>query len=540
MKIGRNQICPLCDSGKKYKKCCGNPLLGEKSTSRRFSLGDISPEVKKALERHKAKELIREQQQGLGRPIIATRFKDRQVVAVGNTIYFSPKWKTFPDFLSDYLKNILGEEWGNPEIKKVFEERHPLLQWYDKYCKLQQEHLDGSGKVKSIPMTGVVYCYLGVAYNLYLLKHNIELQQRYIERLKDISNFQGAYYELIVANCLIRSGFELELEDETDEQTKHCEFSAVSKKTGQKYWVEAKMRAVADILGKTAKNGTTKKDPTRMLSKHLNNAFKKPAMDERLIFIDVNTSFENDTVPAWIERSGKKLDMKEGDLKPGQAAYVFVTNIGSHWNLDSEKRGHAILGHGLGIPDFAKIGYFKLSELYRRKKRHIDAYEIMEAFRDYPKIPVTFDGSLPSEVFNDNTKHLKIGETYFFEDIGNNGMIATVTSATVNETEKLIYIGTDKGHILTTRISDDALADYKNHPDAFFGTIHRQGKRTDDAYEFFEHMVEIHLSYPQSYTLKQVENWANVDELRKLSHEDLVLEYCERLVAHIRRENKKT
>jgi len=285
MKIGRNQICPLCDSGKKYKKCCGNPLLGEKSTSRRFSLGDISPEVKKALERHKAKELIREQQQGLGRPIIATRFKDRQMVAVGNTIYFSPKWKTFPDFLSDYLKNILGEEWGNSEIKKVFEERHPLLQWYDKYCKLQQEHLDGSGKVKSIPMTGVVYCYLGVAYNLYLLKHNIELQQRYIERLKDISNFQGAYYELIVANCLIRSGFELELEDETDEQTKHCEFSAVSKKTGQKYWVEAKMRAVADILGKTAKNGTTKKDPTRMLSKHLNNAFKKPAMDERLILM---------------------------------------------------------------------------------------------------------------------------------------------------------------------------------------------------------------------------------------------------------------
>ena len=74
------------------------------------------------------------------------------------------------------------------------------------------------------------------------------MQQRYIERLKDINNFQGAYYELAVANCLIRSGFELKLEDETDEQTKHCEFSAVSKKTGKKYWVEAKMRAVTGIL----------------------------------------------------------------------------------------------------------------------------------------------------------------------------------------------------------------------------------------------------------------------------------------------------
>lgn len=495
--------------------------------------------MNKAFEHHKANELIRKQQQGLGKPIIATKFKDQQVVAVGNTVYISPKWKTFLDFLSHYIKKTIGEEWGNLEIKKIFKERHTLLQWYDICCKLQGESLDGSGKVQSIPATGAVYCYYGIAYNLYLLKHNVKLQQRYIERLKDINNFQGAYYELIVANCLIRSGFDLELEDETDEQTKHCEFSAVSKKTGKKYWVEAKSRAVAGILGKTDKNGTTKKDPTYMLSKHINNAFQKPASDERLIFVDVNTSYENEDVPAWINRAGEKLDMKERDLKPEQAAYVFVTNIGFHWNLDSEKRGNAILAHGLGIPDFAKRGYFRLPELYRRKQRHIDAYEIMGAFRDYPKLPLTFDGSLPSETFSDNPQHLKIGETYFFEDIGENGLTTTVTSATVNESEKLLYIGTDKGQILTRPMSDDELTDYKNHPDAFFGTIHKQGKRTDDEYEFFERMVEIHMSYPKSYTLKQIENWSNKDELIKLGHEDLVLAYCEGIVAHLREERTR-
>jgi hypothetical protein len=36
---------------------------------------------------------------------------------------------------------------------------------------------------------------------------------------------------------LIRAGFKLELEDETDGASKHCEFSAMSK--GKKYWVEA-------------------------------------------------------------------------------------------------------------------------------------------------------------------------------------------------------------------------------------------------------------------------------------------------------------
>ncbi len=542
MKIGRNQICPLCNSGKKYKKCCGNPVLREKlekESAIRFSLNEISPEMKKEFERYKAKELIREQQQGLGKPIIATKFKNQQVVAVGSTLYFSPKWKTFPDFLSDYLKRTMGADWGNSEIKKIFEERHPILQWYDKYCKLQQKHHDGSDRVKSMPATGAVYCYLGLAYNLYLLKHNVELQQRYINRLKDINNFQGAYYELIVANCLIRSGFELALEDESDEQTKHCEFSAISKKTGKTYWVEAKMRAVTGILGKTAINGTTRKDPTCMLSKHVKNAFEKPASDERLIFIDVNTAFESDTVPAWIERAGEKLDMKEKDLKPGQSAYVFVTNAGFHWTLDTEKSGNAILAYGLGIPDFAKRGYFRFSEIYKGKQRHIDAHEIMAAFKDYPKIPITFDGSLPSEKFNDNPQRLIIGETYHFKDIGDDGLIATVTTATVNETEKLIYIGTDKGHILTRPISDDELADYKNHPDAFFGTIHRQGKSSKDAYEFYENIVAIHMSYPKSYALKQIENWPDADRLKQLSHEDLVLEYCERLVAHLDRLNQQ-
>lgn len=539
MKIGRNQICPLCNSGKKFKKCCGGPLQRKKVNNSKSSSDKIFPELNEILERNNAKELIREQQQGLGKPIITTKFKNQQIIAVGNTIHYSPKWKTFPDFLSDYLKNIMGAEWGNSEIKKSYEDRHPILQWYDKYCKLQQKHSDGSNKIKTLTATGVVFCYLGLAYNLYLLEHNVELQKRYIERLKDINNFQGAYYELIIANCLIRSGFKLELEDEDNTETKHCEFSAVSKKTGKKYWVEAKMRAVSGILGKTTKNGTSRKDPTCMMSKHLHDAFLKPASNERLIFIDVNTSFDNDIVPPdWIERAGEKLDMKEKDLTPNQAAYIFITNVGFHWDLEGEKRGNAILAHGLGIPDFAKIGNFRLSELYKRKQRHIDAYDIMTAFNDYPNIPQTLDGSLPSESFNNNPQHLKIGEKYFFEDVGENGLIATVTSAMVSEIEKMIYIGTDNGYILKRPISDDELADYKKHPEAFFGIIQSLGKNTNDPYELYEHMVIMHMSFPKNYILRQMEKMYDKEKLLKLSHKDLVLEYCERLVTQIIKNNK--
>jgi hypothetical protein len=45
------------------------------------------------------------------------------------------------------------------------------------------------------PASGTSRCYLGLAYSLYLIKHNVALQDRLVQRLKDINNFQGAYYE---------------------------------------------------------------------------------------------------------------------------------------------------------------------------------------------------------------------------------------------------------------------------------------------------------------------------------------------------------
>jgi hypothetical protein len=89
-------------------------------------------------------------------------------------------------------------------------------------------------------MNGVVAAYLGAGYALYRLEHNAELQERLLKRLKDIGQFQGAYYELLVASVLIRAGFKLTLEDETDGKIKHCEFAAISGTTGKRYWVEAK------------------------------------------------------------------------------------------------------------------------------------------------------------------------------------------------------------------------------------------------------------------------------------------------------------
>jgi hypothetical protein len=102
MRIGRNDPCP-CKSGFKYKKCCGNPL--KEKTAAPSSIPFLVPAE---LERREAAELIRRQQQGLGNPIVSCKMNDHRIVAAGNTLYWSPKWKTFADFLADYMARILG------------------------------------------------------------------------------------------------------------------------------------------------------------------------------------------------------------------------------------------------------------------------------------------------------------------------------------------------------------------------------------------------------------------------------------------------
>ncbi|WP_428630241.1 SEC-C metal-binding domain-containing protein [Sphingopyxis sp.] len=118
-KIGRNQTCP-CGNGRKYKHCHGSPLLQQAEQAHPpYDIAQIRAEWE-------ARERVRQTQQGLGRPIISAKVGDQQVVAVGNKIHSSSTWKTFPDFLSDYLKQKLDPAWGNAEIAKPLGQRHPV------------------------------------------------------------------------------------------------------------------------------------------------------------------------------------------------------------------------------------------------------------------------------------------------------------------------------------------------------------------------------------------------------------------------------
>jgi hypothetical protein len=527
-KIGRNDPCP-CGSGLKYKKCHGSYV-----STAAGAAPCADARMQEVMERQRAAERIREAQQGLGRPIVGFHTGQHQMVAVGKTLYFSDKWKSFPDFLADYLKQKIGSDWGNAEIAKPLAERHPLLQWYDAYCHYQHATIKSPGEVATATVTGIVACYLGLAYSLYLLDHNVEVQERLIKRLKDPENFQGAFYELFVANSLIRAGFELSLEDETDGLSKHCEFAAVSRRTGKKYWVEAKMRAMAGVLGQ--KQGTDP-NPISRLIPHLNDALAKPAADQRLILIDLNAEpeFGSDLKPTWHDRAINRLERYEAqELTSGVTAYVFVTNIGFHRRLN-EVPATAAAPFGLGMPDFNRPGTYRVSELYRRKQKHIDAHHIGTAILQYVKFPATFDGSLPSEAFGRSSSRVKIGETYFFEAIGEKGLVGTVTYASVLEHEKMAYIavtGTDgASQILRQPMSESELADYQAHHDAYFGKLLPVSKAITDRFELFEWFMEANKGLSRAVLLERLSAGGNSDALQHKSDADLLSDYCEALVA---------
>jgi hypothetical protein len=294
------------------------------------------------------------------------------------------------------------------------------------------------------------------------------------------------------------------------------------------------MRSVSGILGKTDADGTKDENPLSHLSQHVTAALKKPATDDRLIFVDVNAPFvPGQGVPAWVEKARNALLRYE--RRHGEAnAYVIVTNLPFHRMLDDDPVILA-LPMGLGMPEFNRPGAMRLVEAYRRKQKHIDIYNICESLEKYVDFPSTFDGSLPSELgAGASSRRPQIGETYLFPEIGGpEGTVGTVTSATVNEAEKKAYIAITSAQgggplILTQPMTDDAIADYKSHGDAYFGEPGRPRKREiSSTFELFEWFMECYANTPRERLLELLKDAPNLGELRQMPDDELRANYCE-------------
>ena len=459
-----------------------------------------------------------------------SEFRGYRFVAVGSNLHYG-KWKTFPDFLGDYIKRTLGEAWGNEELKKPFEERHSILKWYHHLCTLQRKYMTTPDQIFSGPLTGAASAYYRLAYNLYLIAHNgTDIQTRLLSRLRSAEHFPGAFFETQVAAWLIRAGFELEFENESDRSTSHCEFTATYPSSKVKFSVEAKSRYPGDDT----------KSPRRLnVGRQLRLALKKKANHTRLVFLDLNHPVTSEQQAERIlDRAEHRLKSVEG-LKianqPAPPAYICLTNVSDHYFLESPQTPVLVSFYGFKTPDF--LGPFQtIREAVKARKRHSEIFQLMRSIETHSRLPSTFDGELPSVAFSDGKlPRMQIGQFYLVPGPDGNEVPAQLTTATVDTTNREMILAyhdprTDKSWICKAPMSQEELDDYQQFPDTFFGVYLRQGRKARTPIELFDFMHESYKNTPKEKLLEWMANAPDYADLKNLTQPELSEIYCERCI----------
>jgi hypothetical protein len=110
-----------------------------------------------------------------------------------------------------------------------------------------------------------------------------------------------------------------------------------------------------------------------------------------------------------------------------------------------------------------------------------------------------------------------------------------VTSASVDEANKRVVIGVTAhgggGYLLAEVMTDEQLAEYKAYPEAYFGKIMPVSKKVTKPYELFQFWLENHKHLSREQLLVQLARHPNIEALRAMSTEDLLVEYAEGMVA---------
>ena len=386
---------------------------------------------------------------------------DQRIVAVGDRIYHSSKWKTFHDFLWYYPGFVFGEEWVKAETAKPEVERHPFFRLRQRVGAFLISRQKGTGEINSAPMNGDAEAYFRLAYHLYLVNHNCGLPEDVLKRLRNKDLYHGAAHEIYVTATFLKAGFKVTYENERDSTRSHCEFTVEHKATGKKFSVEAKARTV---------------ETTRMRDR-LTEALLKQADHPLIAWIAINAPASNWQAGMDVLKDAmKELRNREAKaLAKGQAlqpAYVVVSNNPYLFAGDSTDYVSSLFADGFKIPDF-KIDqrFYSTREMRLTREKHRAMYDLLSSMRTHAQIPTTFDGEDPDLAFRSGPPRMEIGQMYEVPDEGRM-VTASLEDATVNVPEKKVYgfYRRVEGRriIVTNPLTDAEMAAYARHPDTFF------------------------------------------------------------------------
>lgn len=386
--LKRNAPCS-CGSGKKFKHCCGTIASAAAPDLPSLSDSGLPPELVAAVEKTYTDFQRRKNwplRYGAIPPSATLQRSDgMRLVSAGNKIFQIPMAESWFGFLYNLLAEEIGPDWFADELQKPKGTRHLLAEWYEIICDREANEHGHFTRHDPNREIGTTMGFRSIAYDLFCLMQAMNLSPKLIARLRHPEQFEGARYELWVAATLARAGFSIEFFDEDDRTSKHGEGIATHTASGKKFWVEAKRR---HRIGFDYLQALLDRLPIKTDAKLVAAAMKKPADDDRLIFIDVNRPpWEGAPGAApWINAFRKSLNLLErqpayrGDTN--QQAFVMVTNHPYHY-----------LSNARPDPQQQFFGtMFNMPELNPATLDvdHPAIFELMQSINQHFAIPETF------------------------------------------------------------------------------------------------------------------------------------------------------
>lgn len=456
-------------------------------------------------------------------------FKGFRVVAVGNALHYSKKWRLFSDFLFHFLVATFGREWFRAELKRPLAERHPVGVWYHKAMQFQASQTPNSQGWFEAHPSGAVRSLLGLAYDLYLCAHNWRIPELLMKRLRHPANFEGAVYEAYVIGRFSIAGFTVEFEDESDSTTSHCEFTAIHRVTGRRFSVEAK-----------AVKGATARHPEQGLKLHrkISDAFRKQALHERVAFIELSQADIRDENgdPLWLDHAIAEIEAAEADertvLPPG---ILFVTNRPFVHALDGPAAREATTATGFKIADFPPgRGAFTFADAIDARDRHREMHDLWQAMQNYAAIPDTFDGTLIEEMkLPSDLIPLRIGNRYVIPIADGEEAVGILEDGSVSpeQSEAWGIFKTEDGDqrvIVAMPLTPEEVVLYRKSPETFFGVRSHVGRTIESPWDAFDFLWECYSKSSLETLLGFAAKMPDHESLLKLTQPELARVICMR------------
>lgn len=516
----RNAPCP-CGSGLRFKHCHGHP-------NQQYPPAELVAAVKEAERLNEAAELVRQYQQGFGKPIISVEQKGYRIVAVANRVKWSRGWLWFTDFLLDHLKDSIGREWGTQAVRDSLQ--HPLFRWLRRMNEyMQSQQVTGLNSFRSEEI-GFLTSVFRLGYALYLIDHHDQLDPTLIKRLRSTSQFRAAYYETLIAAAFAVSGAKINMAEHAHLSETVPEFWATGK-SQRRYAVEAKCK---DAWRCTPDPAATdfKGELRQWIRDKIYRASKKKLKDAVYCFeLSIPNELDVDQWKAVQATVKEALAEAEGiTVKgvPALPAYVIVTNHGHLVNDDAKGLTTVAMLHGFRLENLVDGVELPLETAMEWHDAHRDIHWVLKCMEEIQRIPATFDGT-PAEFAwaeHEGRRVLRIGqalEINFPDGPDLRGILRDVCS---HGSEAHVVIETVDGqhHIASIPLTPEEAEAARMYGDAVFGKPEKRRKNLgDDPLALYDWFLEVYSRYDRDALLRQIEGHFLLEEISKLPLEELLV-----------------